>query len=175
MTHWRKITAGAAIAIACLLGVAAPAAAKPGDHHKLDRKLNDRADRGGSGTSRVIVTLKPGWDASGDVRNLGGRLGRRLGLINGQVVELPNWLLRKLADSPAVESIVWDRPTSGDMKTASVTVGARSVRDDLGYDGAGVGVAIIDSGVANWHDDLTYQGANNAVRVSNEACHHPFR
>ena len=143
------------------------AAAKPGDHHKLDRKLNDRADRGGSGTSRVIVTLKPGWDASGDVRNLGGRLGRRLGLINGQVVELPNWLLRKLADSPAVESIVWDRPTSGDMKTAAVSVGARSVREDLGYDGAGVGVAIIDSGVANWHDDLTYQGANSAVRVSN--------
>jgi serine protease AprX len=166
VTHWRKITAGAAIAVACLLGVAASAAAKPGDHHKLDRKLNDRADRGGSGTSRVIVTLKPGWDAS-DLRNLGGRLGRRLGLINGQVVELPNWLLRRLADSPAVESIVWDRPTSGEMKTASVTVGARSVREDLGFDGAGVGVAIIDSGVANWHDDLTYQGANPAVRVSN--------
>ena len=165
MTHWRKLTAGVAIALACLLGVAAPVAAKPGDHRKLDRKLNDRANRGGSGTSRVIVTLKPGWDASGDFKSVGGRLGRRLGLINGQVVELPNWLLKRLADSPAVESIVWDRPTSGDMKTASITVGARSVREDLGYDGAGVGVAIIDSGVTNWHDDLTYQGSNSAVRV----------
>ncbi len=165
MTHWRKLTAGVAIALACLLGVAAPVAAKPGDHRKLDRKLNDRANRGGSGTSRVIVTLKPGWDASGDFKSVGGRLGRRLGLINGQVVELPNWLLKRLADSPAVESIVWDRPTSGDMKTASITVGARSVREDLGYDGAGVGVAIIDSGVSNWHDDLTYQGSNSAVRV----------
>jgi serine protease AprX len=147
--------------------MAAPAAAKPGDHRKLDRKLNDRADRGGSGTSRVIVTLKPGWDASGDFRGVGGRLGRRLGLINGQVVELPNWLLRKLADSPAIERIVWDRPTHGDMKTAAVSVGARSVREDLGFDGAGVGVAIIDSGVTNWHDDLTYRGANSSVRVVN--------
>ena len=34
------------------------------------------------------------------------------------------------------------------MKPRSVSVGARSVQDDLGYDGAGVGVAIIDSGVA---------------------------
>ena len=72
VTHWRKLTAGAALAVACLLGMAAPVAARPGDHHKLDRKLNNRADRGGSGTSRVIVTLKPGWDASGDIKKVGG-------------------------------------------------------------------------------------------------------
>ena len=66
------------------------------------------------GTSRVIVKLKPGWDVSGDVTKLGGKLGRRLGLINGQVVELPNRLLRKLADYPAVERIVWDRPLDCD-------------------------------------------------------------
>ena len=83
-------------------------------------------------------------------------------------MELPNWLLRKLADIPAVESIVWDRPTSGDMNSAlRSSVGARSVQDDLGYDGAGVGVAIIDSGVTNWHDDLTYQGTNPRSSVVN--------
>jgi serine protease AprX len=31
------------------------------------------------------------------------------------------------------------------------------VNEALGYDGTGVGVAIIDSGVANWHDDLGSQ------------------
>src|SRR5262249_15039980 len=35
------------------------------------------------------------------------------------------------------------------------------------YDGAGVGVAIIDSGVTSWHDDLTYQGNNPSVKVVN--------
>ena len=36
-----------------------------------------------------------------------------------------------------------------------MTVGARTVQDTMGYTGAGVGVAIIDSGITNWHDDLT--------------------
>ena len=53
------------------------------------------------------------------------------------------------------------------MKTAAVTVGARSVQEDLGFTGAGVGVAIIDSGVSNWHDDLTYRGSSSAVKVVN--------
>ena len=83
---WRKFLAGTALTLACLLGATASAAAKPGDHPKLDRKLNDRAAKGGSGTSRVIVTLKPGFDASADYKKVGGKLGRRLNLINGQVV-----------------------------------------------------------------------------------------
>src|SRR5262249_39669778 len=32
---------------------------------------------------------------------------------------------------------------------------ARAVQQALGYTGSGVGVAVIDSGVASWHDDLT--------------------
>src|SRR5512141_1007230 len=127
VTHWRRWLAGAAATLICLLGPTAIASAGPGDHPKLDRKLNDRAKKGGASTSRVIVVLKPGWDASSDDKKVGGRLGRRLGLINGQVVELTNAQLRKLADSPAVESIHWDRPTGGHMNRAAVTVGARAV------------------------------------------------
>jgi serine protease AprX len=159
------MVAGAATALLCLLGAAAPAAAKPGDHYKLDRKLNDRADRGGSNTSRVIITLKPGWDGSNDFKQF-GRLGRKLGLVNGQVVELPNWLLKRVADLPMVDSIHWDRPMASHMNRASIAVGARSVQEDLGFDGAGVGVAVIDSGVSNWHDDLTNRSTNSGVRSS---------
>lgn len=150
--------------LACTLGFASPGFAKPDDHSKLDQKLNGRTKHGGGGTSRVIVMLKPGWDASADFKKNTVKFGRKLGLINAQVVEIPNALLRKLADSPAVESIHWDRPTQGHMNRAAVAIGARSVQDDLGLDGAGVGVAIIDSGITSWHDDLTYDGANSAVR-----------
>jgi serine protease AprX len=160
------MVAGAAAALLCLLGAAAPAAAKPGDHYKLDRKLNDRAEKGGSNTSRVIITLKPGWDGSTDFKQY-GKLGRKLGLINGQVVELPNWLLKRVADLPMVDSIHWDRPTAGHLSRAAVAVGARSVQTDLGWDGAGVGVAVIDSGVTNWHDDLTNRSLNTGVRTLN--------
>jgi serine protease AprX len=159
--------AGAAATLVCLLGFTATAAAKPGDHPKLDRKLNDRAAIGGSGTSRVIVTLKPGVNAAPDLKKLNGKLGRTLDLIGGQVVELTNAQLRKLADLPAVESVHWDRPTGGRMNRSAVVIGARAVQENMGLDGAGVGVAVIDTGVTSWHDDLTYRGFNPSVRVVN--------
>jgi serine protease AprX len=153
-----------AVTLACTLGAASPAFAKPDAHSKLDPKLTERAKHGGAGTSRVIVMLKPGWDATSDFKKNDVKFGRKLGLINGQVVQISNALLRKLADSPAVESIHWDRPAKGHMNRAAVTIGSRSVQTDLGLDGAGVGVAIIDSGTTAWHDDLTYQGSSSAVR-----------
>jgi serine protease AprX len=119
------------------------------------------------GTSRAIIVLKPGGDASSEVARLGGRLGRRLSLINGLSVELPNRVLRRLADHPAVARIIWDRPLDSTMNRVSVTVGARAVQSRLGLTGAGVGVAVIDSGVTGWHDDLTYKGSSLLVKVKN--------
>jgi serine protease AprX len=150
------------------VGLGGPAFARSGpsgNHDKLDNILKGRA--GKSGKSRVIITLTEGFDPSADVRRLGGILGRRLALINGQVVELPNALLRKLADLPFVESIHHDRPTGGEMNRVAVTVGARAVQSTYGYNGAGVGVAVIDSGVTNWHDDLGPSQNTPGVRVKN--------
>ena len=142
MAFCRAVGLAAALGAA---GFASPvAAAGPAGHPKLDAKLNERASTGGR--SRVIVTLKPGWDATDDVKKLGGVLGRRLQMINGQVAEVPNAVLRRLADNPAVESIHWDRPTGGTVSREAVSIGAREAQK-LGYDGAGIGVAVIDSGV----------------------------
>ncbi|HUH07584.1 MAG TPA: hypothetical protein VML96_07230, partial [Egibacteraceae bacterium] len=123
-------------------------------HPKLDRTLNERADA--SGTSQVIVTLQPGWNATGrsEMARLGGKLGRALPGLNGQVVELSNGQLKRLADHPAVARIDHDRPTSGQLARATTTVGARAARLQYGYNGAGVGVAVIDSGITGWHYDL---------------------
>jgi serine protease AprX len=162
-----------ALALASLFGGTSPATAassqrqRGGDHAKLDRKLNDRDREVKGGTSRVIVQLKAGKDASADVTKLGGRLGRRLSLMNGLVVELPNKMLRKLADNPNVERLVWDRPLDAKMNRVAVTVGARAVRAAYGYTGAGVGVAVIDSGVTAWHDDLTAYGSSSLVKKKN--------
>ena len=59
---------------------------------------------------------------------------------------------------PDVFRIHDNRPTSSSNYRTSITTGADVVRDYLGYTGAGIGVAIIDSGVASWHDDLTRGG-----------------
>jgi len=159
--RWRYLLrVSLAVTLVWILGGAESGfAAKPGDHPKLDKKLNERAVQ--AGQSRVIVMMNAGWDADTAAKKLGGKLGRRLGLIHGQVVELANGQLKRLADYPGVARIVHDRPTGGEMNRVAVTVGARAVQQKLGYTGAGVGIAVIDSGISSWHDDLTYDGTSN--------------
>jgi serine protease AprX len=138
----------------------AGAAAQSGN---IDDALATRAKR--AGWSRVIVTLKPGAEASGVISKLGGRFGRKLQLINGMAAELPNGVIKRLAAHPAVARLDFDRPTTPHMSHVANIVGARYARRAYGYDGAGIGVAVVDSGVTGWHDDLTYNGSNPDVRV----------
>jgi serine protease AprX len=171
LNRWLKGTIAALIALT--FAGAAPAMAagksKKGEAQpaaqKLDKILADRASKQPGGKSRVIIRLKPGWDVTSAVKGYGGVLGRNLGLINGKVALLSNGQLKKLAGHPGVESIHFDRPTGGSMNRTAVVVGARAVQAQMGYDGAGVGVAVIDSGITSWHDDLTYNGGNPAVQV----------
>src|SRR5262249_22188268 len=122
--------------------------------YKLDRELTDRASHGNSGlTTRVIVTLVPGATLPPEFKKFSR--GGQLDLINGQVLELPNGQLKQLAAHPSVFQLHYDRPTATHNYRTAVTVGARTVQQVLGYSGSGVGIAIIDSGVATWHDDLT--------------------
>ncbi len=161
---------GLALALVSVLGGSPPVMAAPGrgpgDDPKLDRELNRRDREVKGGTSRAIIQLNPGWDASAEVVKLGGKLGKRLGLMNGLAVELPNKVLRNLANHPGVARVIWDRPLDPKMNLVSVAVGARAVQHELGLTGAGVGIAVIDSGISSWHDDLTYGGPSPAVKTS---------
>ena len=85
---------------------------------------------------------------------LGGRSVRRLPAINAVAVDLPNFALRLLAASPLVDRVSLDRVVVAAMDRTAATVGAHAVRAQLGFDGTGVGVAVIDSGITPWHDDL---------------------
>lgn len=172
MTKLRTILAGTLTALVCLWGTAALAAPNPGDNQKLDHTLNGRANQGGSGTSRVIVMIDPGAHGPGahgapDYTKFGGTQGRHFNSINADLVSLPNGQLKKLAADPNVDGLHWDRPVQGTMNLAAVTLGARAVNQTLGYKGEGIGVAVIDSGVTNWHDDLSYQGKSPLVKVVN--------
>jgi serine protease AprX len=142
----------------------------PGAHvknYQLDDALETLStDRNGSvNTSRVIVELKPGAQLPNEFKNYARRFAvggsnsggfdHNLDLINGLVLELPNNLLKKLASKGEVFRVHLDRPTKSHVYRTSVTVGARTVQESLGYTGKGISIAVIDSGITTWHDDLT--------------------
>jgi serine protease AprX len=130
------------------------------------------ASRAGSGNSatpaRVIIQLTPHVppsDLNQIVQALGGTVWRRLDVINALAVELPARAVSVLANHPLVAHVSPDREVVGALERTSATIGATMVRDTLGFDGNGIGVAIIDSGVAPWHDDLASgDGGQRVVR-----------
>src|SRR5437867_3152900 len=138
----------------------------PGAHvknYRLDDALENLSkDRNGSvNTSRVIVELKPGHQLPNEFKNYARRFAvegsnsdgfdHNLDLINGLVLELPNNLLHKLADKGEVFRVHLDRPIKSHVYRTSITVGARTVQDLLGYTGKGISIAVIDSGITTWH------------------------
>jgi len=127
----------------------------PGSHapgYKLDRELTKRADdRNPRNTTRVIVTLLPGAQLPAEFKKF-ARDGK-LDLINGQVLDLPNNVLKQLANHPNVFRVHYDRPTAAHNYRTAVTTGGRLL-NTYGMKGVGVGIAVIDSGIS-YHDDLS--------------------
>jgi serine protease AprX len=126
--------------------------------YKLDHELEHRATKSEPNhKTRVIVELVPGAKLPASFN--GFKHGGKLGIINGQVVDLPDRLLRELAQHPSVFRIHYDRPAAKFNYRTSLTTGTRAIQQTLGLTGAGVNVAVIDSGIAAWHDDLTNNSA----------------
>jgi serine protease AprX len=132
---------------------------------KLDPLLQHRLTVP-TGRSKVIVRVVSG--ASLDpvvaiVTNGGGTPGRALPVIEALAAEVPHALLPTLAGSPLVQRLSLDRVIVGALDFTGPTVGAPSVWPS-GFDGTGVGVAVIDSGITSWHDDLR-DSSDGAQRV----------
>ena len=112
----------------------------PAGHSRVVVRANDAASLG------AVAAL---------VRALGGTLGRQLPILDAQVANVPNLSLLLLTSSSLVKRIAMDRPTFRTMERTGATIGSTLARQEFGYDGTGVTVAVIDSGVTSWHDDLT--------------------
>jgi serine protease AprX len=151
-----------------LLTLAAPASAQNGNGpdrpDKLDSILKKRASLG-DGQSRVIIRKADGA-ADADVAALvslsGGSNKKKLANIAAGTALVPNAALKNLAKNPLIAHISHDRVIAGTMERTGATVGATTVREELGVDGTGVGVALIDSGAMASHDDLA--GTNRVIQ-----------
>ena len=147
--------AAAVLATGTLLALFSwPALAAPNGRAKLDRALGSRV--GAAGTSRVIVRAAAAGDIEARVRLHRGRSRGRLGLVGGYVADVPNDALTALAADPAVASVHLDRPVAAllaETGTADLAPTPSPWTSSV-FDGRGVGVAVIDSGITRWHDDL---------------------
>jgi serine protease AprX len=134
---------------------------------KLDRPLRTQLQRPWD-RSRVIIRAQNAVSmAAVDllVRQIGGTLDIGLPILDARVAEVPNFGLPILALNSNISYIALDRPTLSTIERTGLTVGATAVRQGQGYDGAGIGVAVIDSGITPWHDDLTQTGIPGSQRI----------
>jgi serine protease AprX len=133
----------------------ATARAQPPD--ALDPPLRSRAWLF-TGQSRVVVMARDAaalTPVTQLIQRLGGTLGRALPIINGRAATVPNLSLTALGVNPLVKHVALDRLIVGALERTGATTGATAVRQELGLDGSGIGVAVIDSGITPWHDDLS--------------------
>jgi len=138
-----------------------------GTSHGLDAELTRRAkDPDPRHTTQVIVRVVEGARLPAEFRKF--LKGDPLDIIGGHVLEVPNTFLRQLAAHPNVFCVHYDRPIASQNYRTAITVGARTVNQRLGYTGAHVGVAVIDSGIATWHDDLTVGSSTTAYPYGNQ-------
>jgi serine protease AprX len=116
---------------------------------------NDLAKLNPTSTVNVIVRFKkaPTNANHQKIRGKGGVRRKDLRLVKGALYSMRASALEELAADPDVAYISPDRPLKAAMDIAEATVKANNIASQYGWDGTGVGVAVIDSGVTS-HDDL---------------------
>jgi serine protease AprX len=157
----------ASLLLVALLGTPLAASAQTASAPKLDPLLQRRASLL-IGSTKVVVRAADTvslTQLSLIVQLSGGSVGRLLPIVGGLAATVPNASLTALSASSLVAHLSMDRVAAGAMERTGRTVGATAVRQQFGYDGTGVGVAIIDSGITAWHDDLT-DAATGGQRVA---------
>jgi subtilisin family serine protease len=114
--------------------------------------------------AQVIVQYAPGTQVNcsgllgllgclvNDVLKLGGTILSQLPLVNGLVAVLDGNGIVNLSNQSNVVYISLDRPLAPTLSNAAPAVNAFAAWQS-GYTGAGIGVAVVDSGVSS-HPDL---------------------
>jgi serine protease AprX len=156
LTAGRLLPLIAAIALT-VTGPATQALAESGRSGRVSESVDRRIHDAAPDALIPVVVQTRGPVSDGHLARLhgrGGTLKTKHNAIDGYSALVPAGAIGALADDPDVDRISYDFPVHAFMDVA-----LRAVRGDLapagpgGLDGRGIGIALIDTGVAN-HDDL---------------------
>jgi serine protease AprX len=111
----------------------------------------------------VIVLWKNSPDEMKDQKILsnGGKVHLHFKSIKGGQYTLPVSALKDLANDPDVQYIAPDRPVSAKLDNTAAAMNA-SIAWNAGYNGSGIAVAVVDSGI-NSDPNLTNYGMSRVV------------
>jgi len=148
------LTAWAGLAALCALAALSPAGA--GAEHKLSPDLRDRIRGGQPGDSLGVIiqyAVEPSATDEAAVRERGGVAGKRFSMLRALAATVPASEVEELASDPRVIHVSPDRVVRPSMNLAATAAGVGPYRAFPDLTGAGVVVAVIDSGIAP-HEDL---------------------
>jgi serine protease AprX len=123
-------------------------------------------------TVDVIVQYEntPTGEDHNRVRQLGGTLHHELGVVKGAHYTVPAAALQSLANDPSVASIHPDRKLAATTTSINTIdygwmdmLGLNSPSAKAAYDGTGIGVAVIDSGINSSSDLDGYSSGSQVV------------
>ncbi len=141
---------------------------------KISRDLDRKITNSGSGDEIPVIVLMKKQKTrfqdkaiqsalSGVVESNGGKVGRRYDFVGAISAKMPAGKIAEFSKLPEVEKIYYDEivalppePSSGNIimtTTGTDTIGADYAWDS-GYTGAGIKVAVIDTGINYSHPDL---------------------
>jgi serine protease AprX len=141
---------GLAVALACALGAITESTEALRRRGKLSHKARIEAGLRGAGKMDVMVRFRrqPGAAERNLVRSFEGRQ-RHAARSRWMSVRLPARHVSRFADDPNVEFVAIDAPMTASMDVARQTAGMPPAETiESGLTGAGVTIAVVDSGVA---------------------------
>ncbi len=154
----------ALLALVTLLAAALSLA--DGKKHKVSQDLEALKNGPSGATVDVIIQFNqtPTDAHHQKVQDKGGALKTKLDVIKGAHYSVPVESLDALADDPDVVYISPDRRLNGALDNTAAAVNAKAAWQS-GWDGTGIGVAVLDSGITGHSDLYNTGGSGGKLRI----------
>ena len=137
------------------------------DRHKVSKDLTDELGQPGASVDVIVQYKNDPSDADiAKFTSKGAKLKEYLKRFRAASFTAPAATIDALSDDPNVVYVSADRQVTAQFDYSEPTINAPSAWQ-IGLDGTGVGIAVVDSGVAK-HDDLDQANSHQSRVIYHE-------